>query len=371
MNKISYFARRSENIKIIGAHTEKYRPLMFVLASLLTALALFFTIYWNFDENSAGEVLDYVYLYGDIALTVISASLIFILFLNKKKIISAHALDRIINVYVLLLFVYGTMVCVFDLGVGASPLIYLLAVTAVAGLFVVEPIFFTILVIISYSIIMTFIFLNNNLYFEGVFRYENLINLLLFTVVAVVSTFKNFEVTIREYRAVKKLEEMSYIDELTGLLNERSYVDEVERINSDIKNEKIQDFAVILMDVNNLKNTNDKYGHRYGCHLVVYCGQELPHLFKTSKLFHIGGDEFMAIVRDEDLKEFDQRLEQFGKDFTYKIIQYDGVDLIFSVARGYSKYQKGDLFKDVLQRADTAMYENKKAVKEKYHIGGR
>ena len=73
MNKISYFARRSENIKIIGAHTEKYRPLMFVLASLLTALALFFTIYWNFDENSAGEVLDYVYLYGDIALTVISA----------------------------------------------------------------------------------------------------------------------------------------------------------------------------------------------------------------------------------------------------------------------------------------------------------
>ena len=263
------------------------------------------------------------------------------------------------------------MVCVFDLGVGASPLIYLLAVTAVAGLFVVEPIFFTILVIISYSIIMTFIFLNNYLYFEGVFRYENLINLLLFTVVAVVSTFKNFEVTIREYRAVKKLEEMSYIDELTGLLNERSYVDEVERINSDIKNEKIQDFAVILMDVNNLKNTNDKYGHRYGCHLVVHCGQELPNLFKTSKLFHIGGDEFMAIVRDEDLKEFDQRLEQFGKDFTYKIIQYDGVDLIFSVARGYSKYQKGDLFKDVLQRADTAMYENKKAVKEKYHIGGR
>ena len=61
----------------------------------------------------------------------------------------------------------------------------------------------------------------------------------------------------------------------------------------------------------------------------------------------------------------------YEKDFTYKLIHYDGVELIFSVARGYSKYQKGDLFKDVLQRADTAMYENKKAVKEKYHIGGR
>lgn len=371
MKKISYFARRSENIKIIGAHTEKYRPLMFVLAGLLTALALFFTIYWNFDENSAGEVLDYVYLYFDIALTIFSASLIVFLILNKKKIISSHTLARIINIYVLLLFVYGTSMCIFDLGVGASPLVYLLVIVAVSGLFVVEPVFFSILVFVSYCVVMSFISINHYHFFEGAFRYENLINLMLFTLVCIVSTFRHYEVTIREYRAKKRLEEMSYIDELTGLLNERSYVDEVERINKHIKEEKIQDFAVILMDVNNLKNTNDKYGHRFGCHLVVHCGHELPKLFTTSKCFHIGGDEFMAIVSGEDLKEFEQRLEQFEKDFTYKIIQYDGVDLIFSVARGYSKFQKGDLFKDVLQRADTAMYENKKAVKEKYHIGGR
>ncbi|MBR4378133.1 MAG: GGDEF domain-containing protein [Bacilli bacterium] len=371
MKKISYFARRSENIKIIGAHTEKYRPLMFVLASLLTALGLFFVIYWNFDENSAGEVLDLLYLYGDIAFTVISASLILFLFLNKKKKISTHLLARLINLYVLFVFVYGTTMCVFDLGCGASPLVYLLILAAVAGLFVVEPVFFTILVFISYNIIMTFVFINHYLYFEGMFRYENLINLLLFTLVTIVSVFRHYEVTIREFRALKRLEEMSYIDELTGLLNERSYVDEVERINKLIKEEKIQEFAVILMDVNNLKNTNDKYGHRFGCHLVVNCGHELPNLFKTSKLFHIGGDEFMAIVYGDDYKEFDQRLDEFGKNFTYKIINYDGVDLIFSVARGYSKYEKGDLFKDVLQRADSAMYVNKKEVKEKYHIGGR
>lgn len=371
MKKISYFARRSENIKIIGNHTEKYRPLMFLLAGLLTALGLFFCIYWNFDENSAGEVLDKVYLIGDILLTVFSASLILFLFLNKDKIISSHALARIINIYVLLLFVYGTSMCIFDLGVSASPLVYLLVIVAVSGLFVVEPVFFTILVFLSYSIVMIFVATHHYAFFEGAYRYENLINMMLFTFVCIVSTFRHYEVTIREYRAKKKLEEMSYVDELTGLLNERSYVDEVERINKHIKEEKIQDFAVILMDVNNLKNTNDKYGHRFGCHLVVNCGHELPKLFKTSKLFHIGGDEFMAIVKGEDLKEFDQRLEDFEKEFTYKIIKYDGVDLIFSVARGYSKYQKGDLFKDVLQRADSAMYINKKEVKEKYHIGGR
>ena len=56
---------------------------------------------------------------------------------------------------------------------------------------------------------------------------------------------------------------------------------------------------------------------------------------------------------------------------TYSHIEYDKKELIYSVAIGFSKFEKGDQFKDVLQRADKAMYENKAQVKEKYHIGGR
>lgn len=46
-------------------------------------------------------------------------------------------------------------------------------------------------------------------------------------------------------------------------------------------------------------------------------------------------------------------------------------ELIYSVARGYSVYKKGDRFNTVYQRADKAMYKNKAEVKEKYNIGGR
>ena len=126
-----------------------------------------------------------------------------------------------------------------------------------------------------------------------------------------------------------------------------------------------------MMDVNNLKATNDKYGHRYGCHLVVSCGHILPTIFKTSKLFHVGGDEFIAIVRGTDYQNFEEVMKDFDNKCTYTMIEYEGVELIFSVARGYSHLQENERYQDVLQRADKEMYQNKAYLKEKYNMKGR
>lgn len=167
------------------------------------------------------------------------------------------------------------------------------------------------------------------------------------------------------------MEELSYTDELTGLLNERSYINEVEAIDKDIQDGKDIKFAVIVMDVNNLKATNDAYGHRFGCSLVVRCGHTLPTLFTSSKLFHIGGDEFVAIVKDKDYDDFTHTMDRFDETMLYSLVDYEGVQLIFSVARGYAKYEKGQKYKDALQLADNAMYENKKFLKEKYNMKGR
>ena len=121
---------------------------------------------------------------------------------------------------------------------------------------------------------------------------------------------------------------MSFIDELTGLLNERSYVEAVDEINHRIEQDKMEDFAVVLMDVNNLKNTNDAFGHRYGCHLVVKCGEDLPGIFPSSQLFHVGGDEFLAIVTGEDYIHLDERLIVFEQMLTYSHIKYERKEMI-------------------------------------------
>ena len=125
------------------------------------------------------------------------------------------------------------------------------------------------------------------------------------------------------------------------------------------------------MDVNNLKVTNDTYGHRYGCHLIVRTGHTLPEVFKTSKLFHIGGDEFLAILTGEDYENFEEVIKKFDETFKYSHIEHEGKDLIFSVARGFAKYQEGNQYKDVLQKADAMMYLNKAEIKSTYNMKGR
>ena len=155
------------------------------------------------------------------------------------------------------------------------------------------------------------------------------------------------------------------------MLNERSYLNEIDAINKRIEKGERDFFAVVLMDVNNLKATNDQYGHRYGCSLVVRCGHTLPTIFKTSKSFHVGGDEFLVVVYGEDLANFEEVMKDFDDKMLYSIVQYEGVDLIFSVARGYAKYNGEKHFRETLQIADDAMYKNKEYLKEKYHLKKR
>ena len=70
----------------------------------------------------------------------------------------------------------------------------------------------------------------------------------------------------------------------------------------------------------------------------------------------------------ENIKE---TMKTFDEIMSCSIINYEGVDLIFSVARGYSHFKEGDCYHDVLQRADTEMYANKKMLKEKYNMKSR
>ena len=77
------------------------------------------------------------------------------------------------------------------------------------------------------------------------------------------------------------------------------------------------------------------------------------------------------MVLGEDFDNLEKLIEEFKKTFDYSLIEFDGHELIFSVAHGEAIYQKGDRFQDVLQRADKKMYQNKKELKEKYGMESR
>ena len=363
--------QKQTNIQIIGEHIKKYRFLMIAALAIICLIEITFIIFWNYDENNYGDLIDNTYLFSQIGLLAVSLLVIVALVVDKFKHFSNKGLAIILHAYSFLIVAWGTVNAILDLSIGLTPYIFFLVCTAVSSLLVIEPIFFGV-ICLSFTIVIAIFNINKHFeHFHDAFAVENIINFIVFIALFLLISYRHFSVTVREHKALKKVEHMTYNDELTGLMNERSYLNAIDDINKQISSGNVTPFAVVLMDVNNLKVTNDTYGHRYGCHLIVRTGHTLPEVFKTSKLFHIGGDEFLAILTGEHYENFEEVIKKFDETFRYSHIEHEGKDLIFSVARGFAKYQEGNQYKDVLQKADAMMYLNKAEIKSTYNMKGR
>ena len=360
-----------ENIGILSQHVRRHNALMIIASSIVTVLALFFAIYWNFDENNFGDLIDYLYLSSHIFFLVASAVLTLLLVLSRFVKIKQIVIVIYIHIYVLLLIAWVTLDCILDLIYGLSPQYYMMILTAVAGLYVLEPLFFGVVITGSVGTVLGFTLKNQVLFFYGPYRIENIATFVMYIIVIILVAGEHFGMTINDYRVEKELERLTYFDDLTGLLNERSYLKEIEELDRLTKEGKLNEYAVILMDVNNIKPTNDTYGHRFGCHLIVRCGHTIPEFFEESKCFHIGGDEFVVLVYGKDYENLENILQTCEDKLSYSLITHEGIELIFSIAYGHAKYEPGMKYRDVLQKADDAMYENKKAVKAKYGMKQR
>ena len=363
--------QKQTNIQIIGEHIKKYRFLMIAALAIICLIEITFIIFWNYDENNYGDLIDNTYLFSQIGLLAVSLLVIVALVVDKFKHFSNKGLAIILHAYSFLIVAWGTVNAILDLSIGLTPYIFFLVCTAMSSLLVIEPIFFGVICLSSTIVIVIFNINKHFEHFHDAFAVENIINFIVFIALFLLISYRHFSVTVREHKALKKVEHMTYNDELTGLMNERSYLNAIDDINKQISSGNVTPFAVVLMDVNNLKVTNDTYGHRYGCHLIVRTGHTLPEVFKTSKLFHIGGDEFLAILTGEDYENFEEVIKKFDETFKYSHIEHEGKDLIFSVARGFAKYQEGNQYKDVLQKADAMMYLNKAEIKSTYNMKGR
>lgn len=357
-----------ELLDIVGKHIQKYWIMAIIFLSLLSLFAVGTSIAWYFSTDIVSKEKEITFYILQAFLVLISLVNIVFIVLNKKGKISNATLSILYHIYAFILMMWGTTVYIMDLTLGEPSIVFLMIATILSGLFVVGPLFFLLVSSLSVTGILIYFFAHPDKFFDGKLNWENVLNLIAFVFVIVLLAYRNYSITVREYKSHKRLEELTYMDELTGLYNERSYINEIESIDKRINDGEQVDFIIMMMDVNNLKVTNDTYGHRYGCSLVVRCGQLLPTIFTSSKAFHVGGDEFIVIATGEDYLHFEERLKEFDEKMLYTTHHYEGVDLIFSVARGYSKRKENEHYKNVLEAADKLMYENKKYLKEKYKM---
>ena len=167
----------------------------------------------------------------------------------------------------------------------------------------------------------------------------------------------------REQEYVKNLSKehkKAYVDVLTGLQNKHSYVDLEEQLNRRIEvGEKIE-FAVVVLDINGLKATNDTKGHNKGDELIINGAKRVTEVFTHSPVFRIGGDEFVVVAQNEDYGKIDELIAEI----TRKNIENMSKDEVV-LACGMARYEGDNKVATVFERADSNMYVNKKFLKSK------
>lgn len=160
-----------------------------------------------------------------------------------------------------------------------------------------------------------------------------------------------------EKRALVTANKEARIDSLTGLLNKRAYYEYIDSIKIHIQSGFAYPFALVMCDVNNLKEYNDTYGHIEGDNLIKKAAGIIKKAFPGSPAYRMGGDEFIVILLN---KNYENRYLLF-MDFR-KTVRHNAVNgTVPVIASGMSDYEPtiDKSVQEVAHRADLLMYENK------------
>ena len=153
--------------------------------------------------------------------------------------------------------------------------------------------------------------------------------------------------------------DLANTDILTGLKNRNAYLTDIHNLEA---RKLCENYAVIVVDLNNLKGVNDGFGHDAGDIYLTkatraICGIENERIVA----YRYGGDEFVILLREaeESLEAYEEKITQnflvYQKDFSVPV----------SLALGSAKFDAAQdmSLADTQRRADRKMYENKRKQK--------
>ena len=142
-------------------------------------------------------------------------------------------------------------------------------------------------------------------------------------------------------------------DYLTKLFSRKSFDTHLSYLSQTGK-----DFGVVLFDLDDFKEINDRYGHQAGDDVLKSFADALKESFKKTGLTaRIGGDEFAVIVYDDII---DARIDTLNA-----LLRGHGSPLIreMSYSYGFQKHADGMTPDALFSAADHRMYARKQAIK--------
>ena len=150
--------------------------------------------------------------------------------------------------------------------------------------------------------------------------------------------------------------EYNKIDELTNTFNRRTFYNDLQTYNNSIT-------SIISIDMNNLKQINDKLGHLEGDKALIKLAESLLNSEKNkARFYRVGGDEFVAIC-------FNSNEEQVKK--IIKRIKNNMSKTPYTCSTGYEMCKLKDDKFEVYKKADEKMYKEKEEFHQKQKMNNK
>ena len=166
------------------------------------------------------------------------------------------------------------------------------------------------------------------------------------------------QTSLRDY--ARKMEEMSIHDIMTGMLNRRGFQERSPQTLEQARSEGLY-FVMLSVDMDHMKQINDRYGHLTGDQAIGRMGRAMKKLEEGGMVpVHISGDEFLAYGIRPTLPEAERVLSE-AREAVRRLNEEE--PWMEETSASFGLYTavpgEGDTIDLFLTRADRAMYEEK------------
>lgn len=148
-------------------------------------------------------------------------------------------------------------------------------------------------------------------------------------------------------------------DQLTGAYNRRGLAEHFQREISRAERTS-SELSVALIDVDNFKQLNDRYGHLTGDDALKYLVDVIKHNLRPADIVaRFGGEEFVLLMPDTPVEEAIDTVQRLQRELTRTFFLANNDRLVITFSAGVAKWHLGEQDIEVIERADQAMYQAK------------
>lgn len=168
--------------------------------------------------------------------------------------------------------------------------------------------------------------------------------------------------------ALAKNRELALHDDLTGAYNRRYLMQLLEQERERVRRTQ-RSFSVCLLDIDHFKRINDEHGHLAGDDILEQFAEHvtravrsldlLGHTQENGTFARYGGEEFLLILPETGMAGAQRCAERIRESLTAARFITDSVQLGVSVSVGVTEYRPEESIRELLKRADRALYRAK------------